>query len=177
MMFHYCVEHKLWFPLSSPTFTSIAVNRDGPGAQVLLSLQLLSPNPSCSCTFLLAFLAGAVLGDALAQRSQEQSCIPVQNLCECLELLSPTTKQEMLPAVQELTCLKVVFLSKAFMTLGGGINLILGKLRLVLYGQNTCHVFTTDLSGTERMNQASDCWQTTLAKVAEGLIFKVTSLY
>lgn len=63
------------------------------------------------------------------------------------------------------------------MTLGGGINLILGKLRLVLYGQNTCHVFTTDLSGTERMNQASDCWQTTLAKVAERLIFKVTSLY
>lgn len=116
-------------------------------------------------------------GDALAQRSQEQSCIPVQNLCERLELLSPTTKQEMLPAVQELTCLKVFFLSKAFMTLGGGINLILGKLRLVLYGQNTCHVFTTDLSGTERMNQASDCWQTTLAKVAERLIFKVTSLY
>lgn len=94
------------------------------------------------------------------------------NTYEPLKLLSPKTKQGMLPAVQELTCFKVFFLSKAFMTLGGGSSSHLGKALISIMWFKYLS-FTAPLSSTEGMKQASDCCQTTLAKVAEGLIFKV----
>lgn len=58
----------------------------------------------------------------------------------------------MLPAVQELTCFKVFFLSKAFMTLGGGISSHLGKA-LISTMWSKYLSFTAQLSSTEGMNK------------------------
>lgn len=109
-------------------------------------------------------LVGAIMENALARRSlspkkQEQSSVLVQYLCESFtELLSPKTKKGMFSEVEELThkkcfsCLKLLWYS--FCKVASAV--VLGKVRLVLHGENTCRIFTMGLSGTKGMNRVNE---------------------
>lgn len=53
--------------------------------------------------------------------------------------------------------LKAFFLFKAFMVLCEVASTVtLGKVRLLLHGQNISRMFTTGLSGTKGMNQVNE---------------------